>query len=122
MSVNGYLGRPPSSKTGIQTPKTSSSISGISRNNSDDQLFDFLNSGYTPGDKKTITTQLRSTSPIQTSSPKMRKLNGEVGVQKERSNLILSGNPASYLTFSFWHHESIQGNKNYLLNIFISRL
>ncbi|CAB4015650.1 golgin subfamily A member 5 [Paramuricea clavata] len=90
--INRYVGRPssPKPKTSTQPPKTSSQTSNSHKKN-DDQLFEFLNSGSTPGDKKRIANQLRSTSPVETSSPKMPKLNNVETEQKKRSNLTASG-------------------------------
>jgi hypothetical protein len=90
--INRYVGRPssPKPKTSTQPPKTSSQTNSSHKKN-DDQLFEFLNSGSTPGDKKRIANQLRSMSPVETSSPKMPKLNNVETEQKKRSNLTASG-------------------------------
>ena len=94
--LNRYVGRPssPKPKTSTQAARTSSQPSDSHQKN-DDQLFEFLNSGPTPGDKKRITNQLQSTSPVETSSPKMPKLNNVEMEQKKRSNLTASGNTHS---------------------------
>ena len=91
--LNRYVGRPssPKPRTSSQIPRTSSQPS-FSQKKNDDQLFEFLNSGTSPGDKKRIANQLRSASPVETSSPKMPKLNNADIEQKKRSNLTASGN------------------------------
>ena len=92
--MNYYVGRPssPKPKTSTVVPRTSSQTS-IGQKKNDDQLFEFLNSGSGPGDKKRITNQLRSTSPVETSSPKMPKLNNVATEQKKRSDMTASGTP-----------------------------
>lgn len=92
--MNYYVGRPssPKPKTSTNVPRTSSQTN-IGQKKNDDQLFEFLNSGSNPGDKKRITNQLRSTSPVETSSPKMPKLNNVATEQKKRSDMTASGTP-----------------------------
>ena len=72
-------------------PRTTHSTSTGKKN--DDQLFEFLNSGPgSDGDKKRISNQLRSSSPVQTSSPKMPKLNNAVQhEQNKKDKLPTSG-------------------------------
>lgn len=93
-SVNINNGQPgsPKPKSGFQVPRTSSLTNTVQKNK-DDHLFEFLNSGPSGGDKKKIANQLNSSSPIQTSSPKMPKLNNAGQLeQSKKSNLTRSGN------------------------------
>ncbi|XP_028396239.1 golgin subfamily A member 5-like [Dendronephthya gigantea] len=85
--INRYVGRPssPKPKTSTQAPRTSTQTSS-NRKNNDDELFEFLNKGSADADRKKITRQLRSSSPVQTSSPKMPKLENDENEQKKRDS------------------------------------
>ena len=82
----------PKPKTSSNVPR-SSSQTNIGQKKNDDQLFEFLNSSPAGGDKKKIANQLGSPSPVQTSSPKMPKLNNAVqSEQNKKFNLTGPGN------------------------------